>query len=217
MSSLMSRCFQHYFAKAISPHSIESLLPYSSTLIPQISLVTPNTAQSSPPANTHPPTITTSITNPTTLPISLAVTADSDKSRSPSSTVRSLSPSASRSNPAAAPPSSSPPPQSTVVPVLALVVAAAPLNSHPMTTRGKDGIFKPKVKMFVVSVEPTSAKKAMQDANWLQAINKEQHLDFGLLTPWLEPIDCKWVFRVKYYPNGSINKYKARLVAKRFH
>ena len=57
MSSLMSRCFQHYFAKAISPHSIESLLPYSSTLIPQISLVTPNTAQSSPPANTHPPVL----------------------------------------------------------------------------------------------------------------------------------------------------------------
>ena len=38
--------------------------------------------------------------------------------------------------------------------------------------------------MFVASVEPTSAKKAMQDANWLQVINKEQHLDFGLLTPW---------------------------------
>ncbi|RZB99386.1 Pentatricopeptide repeat-containing protein isoform B [Glycine soja] len=30
-------------------------------------------------------------------------------------------------------------------------------------------------------------------------------------------IGCKWVFRVKENPDGSVNKYKARLVAKDFH
>ena len=30
-------------------------------------------------------------------------------------------------------------------------------------------------------------------------------------------IGCKWVFSIKRHPNGTIHKYKARLIAKRFH
>lgn len=29
-------------------------------------------------------------------------------------------------------------------------------------------------------------------------------------------VDCKWIFRTKYKPNGDINIFKAHLVAKRF-
>ena len=32
-----------------------------------------------------------------------------------------------------------------------------------------------------------------------------------------QAIGCKWVFRIKENPDGSVNKYKARLVAKDFH
>ena len=34
------------------------------------------------------------------------------------------------------------------------------------------------------------------------------------LPPGFKPIGCKWIFKRKYYPDGSIEKYKARLVAK---
>jgi len=35
--------------------------------------------------------------------------------------------------------------------------------------------------------------------------------------PERSTIDCKWVFRVKENSDGTINKYKARLMAKGFH
>ena len=31
-----------------------------------------------------------------------------------------------------------------------------------------------------------------------------------------KPIDCKWVFKIKYNKNGLIERYKAYLVAQRF-
>ena len=36
------------------------------------------------------------------------------------------------------------------------------------------------------------------------------------LPPGAKLIGCKWIFKRKYNPDGSIDKYKARLVAKRF-
>nr|KYP49491.1 hypothetical protein KK1_028772 [Cajanus cajan] len=37
------------------------------------------------------------------------------------------------------------------------------------------------------------------------------------LPPNRTAIGCKWSFRVKENPDGSIHKHKARLIAKRFH
>ena len=82
-----------------------------------------------------------------------------------------------------------------------------------MTTKAQNGIFKPKVRMYVASVELASTKKAMQDANWLQAMKEEYDTlmknntwTLVSLPPGRQPIGCKWVFRVKYHPDGSINK-----------
>ncbi|KAH9699266.1 retrovirus-related pol polyprotein from transposon RE1 [Citrus sinensis] len=66
-------------------------------------------------------------------------------------------------------------------------------NIHPMLTRSKAGVFKPKTYLAVTQhLEPHSVKAALADFKWRQAM-------------------------VKYNPDGSISKYKARLVAKGFH
>lgn len=50
----------------------------------------------------------------------------------------------------------------------------------------------------------------------LTALLKNQ---LGLLQPCpkgIKPISCKWVYRVKKNPDGSVNKFKARLIAHGF-
>ena len=39
---------------------------------------------------------------------------------------------------------------------------------HPMTTRVKNGIFKPKV--YTIEIEPSIAKKALIDPKWHKAM-----------------------------------------------
>ena len=36
------------------------------------------------------------------------------------------------------------------------------------------------------------------------------------LPPGKKPIDCKWVYRVKYKSDGSVERYKTKLIAKGF-
>lgn len=95
-------------------------------------------------------------------------------------------------------------------------------NIHPMTTRRKQGIFKPHA--LTATVVPTSYKAALQDARWKPAMDEEyttlikNHTsDIVPLPQGKTPIGCKWVLRVKLNPNGSLNKYKARLVSKGFN
>lgn len=95
-----------------------------------------------------------------------------------------------------------------------------------MQTRSKHGIFKPRLNptLLLTTVEPKNVKQALQDADWTAAMKEEITAlhDNGTwtLVPLpqdREPIGCKWVFRVKQNPDGSVHKLKARLVAKGFH
>ena len=101
-----------------------------------------------------------------------------------------------------------------------------PENTHPMCTRAKAGIVKPRLQptLLLAHAEPKSTKSALSNPTWLAAMKAEHEalMNNGTwsltdLPPNRSLGGCKWVFRVKENPDGTISKYKARLVAKGFH
>nr|KAJ0203892.1 hypothetical protein LSAT_V11C500272260 [Lactuca sativa] len=73
------------------------------------------------------------------------------------------------------------------------------------------------------TLEPTTHTQAQKDPQWRQAMEAEfnaliHNQTWELVPPKSHhPIGCDWVFRIKRKPDGSIDKYKGRLVAKGFH
>lgn len=71
--------------------------------------------------------------------------------------------------------------------------------------------------------EPTSYNGAIKDSNWCKAMTNElttlelnNTWSFIDLPPHKEAIGCKWIFKIKYNYDGTIERYKAQLVAKRY-
>uniref|UniRef100_A0A2N9IIJ0 Reverse transcriptase Ty1/copia-type domain-containing protein n=1 Tax=Fagus sylvatica TaxID=28930 RepID=A0A2N9IIJ0_FAGSY len=101
-------------------------------------------------------------------------------------------------------------------------------NTHPMQTRSKHGIFKPKpcytAHLDYAFTEPPNFKIASQLSQWCQAMKDEYDALIKQATWSLVPpppnhnvVGCKWVYKLKTHSDGSIARYKARLVAKGFH
>ncbi|CAL9021646.1 unnamed protein product, partial [Prunus brigantina] len=120
-------------------------------------------------------------------------------------------------------------------------VPAAPQSSAPvprMRTRLQDGIHKPKLHTdgivkypipralltVVEHTEPTCFSQATKHTEWRDAMTEEINALLKNHTWTLVPsfpsqnlVGCKWVFRIKRHSDGSIERYKARLIAKGFH
>ena len=61
-------------------------------------------------------------------------------------------------------------------------------------------------KFFHGAVKDLKCKKAM--AKEIEALEDNKTWSFGELPPGKKPINCKWVFKVKYIFGGSIERYK---------
>ncbi|XP_016755319.2 protein NRT1/ PTR FAMILY 6.2-like [Gossypium hirsutum] len=93
-------------------------------------------------------------------------------------------------------------------------------NTHPMVTRAKAGIFKPK-SMSVEVMEPSTIVEAFSTAEWRAATEAEYDAlirnsiwELVPLPPDRKVIGCKWLFKSKRNLGGTIARRKARLVAK---
>lgn len=67
--------------------------------------------------------------------------------------------------------------------------------------------------------DPTCFKQAVQNPDWVRAMNIElealesnQTWDITTLPPGKKSIGCKWLYKTKYKADGSIDRFKSRLV-----
>ena len=67
-------------------------------------------------------------------------------------------------------------------------------------------------------------KQALANHDWLTAMQQDYYAlmknntwDLVPLPPNRQAIGCKWVYKVKENADGSINRFKARLLANGFH
>jgi len=162
----------------------------------------------------------------------------------PPPTSSALSPPASSSHlpsPAVSP-SSSPPHvlSHESSPIVSSSFIAPNARTHHTVTRSQNNIHQPKqlrdgtiryplpsifsASLIFNDVEPTSYTEAAKNVKWRAAMAKEFNALIKTGTWTLVPktssmniVGAKWVFRIKRNADGSIERYKARLVVKGFH
>ncbi|XP_057467102.1 uncharacterized mitochondrial protein AtMg00820-like [Actinidia eriantha] len=98
------------------------------------------------------------------------------------------------------------------------------LSSHPMVTRANTYLnhhVSGLLHALLTTLEPQGFKSATKNPAWLAAMDDEiQALhdnctwDLVPRPPKMNIVGSKWVFRVKYLSDGSIDRLKARLIAK---
>ncbi|XP_074306647.1 uncharacterized protein LOC141641902 [Silene latifolia] len=83
--------------------------------------------------------------------------------------------------------------------------------------------FSAKHRVFLAAitenVEPPSFKEAIRDEKWcvamkdeIDALERNETWELTTLPPDKKAIGCRWVYKIKYHSDGTIERYKARLV-----
>jgi hypothetical protein len=145
----------------------------------------------------------------------------------PRSTIEPLSGTGEPSRPPASPAPAAPrqPSPSAAPPAAA--------NQHAMITRHRDQTrrekrytdgtvrYDPRRRAFFAA--PTSHRGALREPAWQSAMSAEldalQQNGTWILVPrppGVNVVGSKWIFKTKHHPDGSIDKHKARLVARGF-
>ncbi|PKU74273.1 Retrovirus-related Pol polyprotein from transposon TNT 1-94 [Dendrobium catenatum] len=102
---------------------------------------------------------------------------------------------------------------------------APPITNHPMTTRSKTGSLKPVQRLNLIHqdqaiTDPTTYNDASKQFHWRQAMAQEffalqQQGTWTLVPPPPNApvLGSKWTYHTKYNSDGSVARFKARLVA----
>uniref|UniRef100_A0A2N9IB43 Reverse transcriptase Ty1/copia-type domain-containing protein n=1 Tax=Fagus sylvatica TaxID=28930 RepID=A0A2N9IB43_FAGSY len=95
---------------------------------------------------------------------------------------------------------SAPPPSSLDVPSLALSPVVGSLASNPAPSASSES----------PTILRCSTRQAMADE--LDALHKTHTWDMTTLSPSKSAVGCKWVYKIKTRADGSVERYKARLM-----
>jgi len=102
-------------------------------------------------------------------------------------------------------------------------------NAGGIITRSQNNIVKPIKKLnlhvrTLCPIEPSNITQALRDPDWrsamqveFDALHNNNTWDLVSRSSVQNLVGCKWVFRIKRNPDGSTDRYTARLVVKGFH
>ena len=90
-----------------------------------------------------------------------------------------------------------------------------------------NSMYFPKFASFISIIyylqEPKSYFQAVKSLEWQKAMSEELEAfrrthtwDIVPMPPGANPVSCKWVYKIKTKADGSVERYKARLVARGF-
>lgn len=94
-----------------------------------------------------------------------------------------------------------------------------------MLTRSKSGALRSNLPFagFVSAiVKPTNVQQALRSGEWKRAMDQEfealiRNNTWELVSYRVQQlVQCKWVYKIKLRANGTVKRYKVRLVAKGF-
>ena len=178
-----------------------------------------------------PPSVSaTTVTDlPTTVPIPLPEVSPSSGSlkSDPSSEPEPPSSPLSTVPATLSPPPTPPPPVSDLHLPIALHKGTRQCTQHPIAHHVSPARLSPSYQSFALAVLTESIPKlyveALQVLAWKEAMDLEYaafiQRETWMLVPWptdANVVSCKWVYSLKYHPDGSIARYKACLVARGF-
>ena len=100
-------------------------------------------------------------------------------------------------------------------------------TSHPISSSLPYSQLSPSHMLYINNITkipiPQSYSEAKNSKEWCGAIGKEigamettDTWEVTTLPPGKKVVGCKWVFTLKFYADGSLERYKARIVAKGF-
>ncbi|KAG7577529.1 Integrase catalytic core [Arabidopsis thaliana x Arabidopsis arenosa] len=176
------------------------------------------------PVTTVPATpVTTAPANPVSrvaLPFPVLPTVLVDETESDTADSSSLVDDSSAIEEISSPTTTASVPSSPVSPTSSPSSSATASPETEVLGKGKRAKFPPAYLLAITSgTEPYSYKEAILDENWRNAVSDEivSLEDLGTWTvedlpPGKKALGCKWVFRLKYKSDGTLERHKARLV-----